>query len=73
MSCTQDASFGPSLVMGSNDCHGFDFTLAFEHGILQILPSTLFVVLSVARILSVYKDPKIVAYSRTQVCKSVSR
>ncbi|KAJ1326949.1 ATP-binding cassette subfamily C (CFTR/MRP) member 1 [Microdochium nivale] len=71
MSCAQDASFGPSLMAGPGYCREFDFTLAFEHSMLQILPSALFIFLAVARISSIYKGPKIMSPSTSRPFKNV--
>ncbi|KAK3311928.1 ABC transporter [Apodospora peruviana] len=47
-SCTSDLTFGPSV---SAHCRGgFDFTIKFEDIVLSLLPSSVFVVLAIARI-----------------------
>lgn len=49
LSCPIDADevFGPFI---SKSCRSFDFTLTFEHTILSILPSTIFLILAGSRV-----------------------
>uniref|UniRef100_L2GF21 ABC multidrug transporter n=1 Tax=Colletotrichum fructicola (strain Nara gc5) TaxID=1213859 RepID=L2GF21_COLFN len=57
MSCPNDDSIGPSVQGCRND---FDFTLKFERIFLEILPATLFIALSIPRIIILVRRPKIV-------------
>ncbi|KAH0437123.1 ABC multidrug transporter [Colletotrichum camelliae] len=57
MSCPNDDSIGPS-VQGCRD--DFDFTLKFERIFLAILPTTLFISLSIPRIIILVRRPKVV-------------
>jgi ATP-binding cassette subfamily C (CFTR/MRP) protein 1 len=55
--CANDETFGPSV----QGCRGdFDFTLKFEKIILSILPSAIFIALSVPRVIIIVRKPKIV-------------
>ncbi|KAJ5752402.1 hypothetical protein N7520_009319 [Penicillium odoratum] len=54
VSCADDTSFGPTV----QGCRGnFDFTLKFEKIILSILPSAVFIVLSVPRVIFLTRKP----------------
>lgn len=55
--CPNDDAFGPS-VQGCRD--DFDFTLKFEKILLSILPSAIFIALSVARTTLLARWPKVV-------------
>ncbi|KAK4669961.1 uncharacterized protein QC763_207550 [Podospora pseudopauciseta] len=55
--CTDDASFGPSV----QGCRGdFDFTLKFEKIFLAIIPAAIFIALSLPRIVQLHRKPGIV-------------
>lgn len=68
MSCPNDDSIGPSVQGCRND---FDFTLKFERIFLSILPATLFVALSIPRIIILVRRPKIVGGVSFQCIKLV--
>ncbi|TDZ14677.1 ABC transporter FUM19 [Colletotrichum orbiculare MAFF 240422] len=57
ISCPNDDSIGPSVQGCRND---FDFTLKFEKIFLTILPTTLFIALSIPRVAALVRRPKIV-------------
>ncbi|KAM7197149.1 P-loop containing nucleoside triphosphate hydrolase protein [Rhypophila sp. PSN 637] len=59
-SCTSDQRFGPAV---STDCRGgFDFTVKFEDTILSLLPSSVFVVLALARISYLFRAEPVTRY-----------
>ncbi|KAF4870090.1 ABC transporter FUM19 [Colletotrichum siamense] len=66
MSCPNDDSIGPSVQGCRND---FDFTLKFERIFLEILPATLFIALSIPRIIILVRRPKIVGGRSFQCIK----
>jgi hypothetical protein len=69
VSCVNDASFGP-IVKG---CRGnFDFTLKFERIILSILPSVVFIALSVPRAIHLARERRTVNGTTFQFVKLVS-
>ncbi|KAJ7697815.1 P-loop containing nucleoside triphosphate hydrolase protein [Mycena rosella] len=51
--CASDESFGPV-----SDCRFFDFTVQFESYILSVIPSALFIVLGLSRILYLVNQPR---------------
>ncbi|KAJ5903786.1 hypothetical protein N7504_006169, partial [Penicillium tannophilum] len=69
ISCVDDASFGP-IVKG---CRGnFDFTLKFEKIVLSILPSVIFIVLSVPRAIHLARKRRTVDGTTFQFVKLVA-
>lgn len=64
---TADNAFGPERV------HVFDFTLLFEQSILDILPSTLFILISIARVISLWQVKTCVRAGWLLWAKLVSR
>ncbi|EMD87527.1 hypothetical protein COCC4DRAFT_59390 [Bipolaris maydis ATCC 48331] len=57
--CISDKSFGPSV----NGCrNGFDFTLKFELLFFATVPSAIFLILAVPRIISLYLQPIIAVW-----------
>ncbi|KAF6816591.1 ABC transporter [Colletotrichum plurivorum] len=67
--CINDNSFGPS-VQGCRD--DFDFTLRFEHIFLSILPSVIFIALSIPRGVSLLRKPALVGGVLLRVSKVVA-
>lgn len=66
--CASDAAFGP-VVQG---CRGdFDFTLKFEKIILSILPSAVFIALSLPRGIFLARKAKVVDGELFKVIKIV--
>ncbi|KAF5510100.1 ABC transporter FUM19 [Colletotrichum siamense] len=66
--CVDDESIGPS-VQGCRD--DFDFTLKFEQIFLSILPSSIFIALSLPRAVSLLRKPNIVGGTLLQCVKIV--
>ncbi|KAI1175807.1 canalicular multispecific organic anion transporter 1 [Nemania sp. FL0916] len=52
-----DTVFGPSVATCRRE---FDFTILFEEAVLVILPASLFIILSIASLLSSRRKPKVV-------------
>lgn len=66
--CVDDSAFGP-IVKG---CRGdFDFTLKFENIILSMLPSAVFIALSVPRVIFLARRPSIAGGAILQYTKIV--
>lgn len=66
--CVNDVSFGPAV----EGCRGnFDFTLKFEKIILSILPSAIFIALSVPRGIYLVRRPIIVGGTTFRFTKIV--
>ena len=57
LSCVDDTSFGPAVQGCRAD---FDFTLKFEKIILSILPSAVFIALSVPRCILIARKVRVV-------------
>ncbi|GKT79547.1 ABC transporter [Colletotrichum tofieldiae] len=68
-SCPNDNSIGPSVQGCRND---FDFTLKFERIFFTILPSTLFILLSIPRIIVLVRRPTVVGGINLQCIKLVA-
>jgi ATP-binding cassette subfamily C (CFTR/MRP) protein 1 len=67
--CLNDQLLGP-VIKG---CRGnFDFTQLFENAFLSILPSSIFLVLSVVRIANLIQKSKIPGLQRYVIPKEVS-
>ncbi|KAF4829664.1 ABC transporter FUM19 [Colletotrichum tropicale] len=66
--CVDDESIGPSVQGCRND---FDFTLKFEQIFLSILPSSIFIALSLPRAVSLLRKPNIVGGTLLQCVKIV--
>ncbi|EFQ29566.1 ABC transporter [Colletotrichum graminicola M1.001] len=64
--CIDDDSIGPD-VQGCRD--DFDFTLAFEQIFLSILPSVIFIALSLPRCISLFRKPRLVRGTLLKVFK----
>lgn len=56
-----DSQFGP--IVSTTDCRGgFDFTVAFESGILNILPAACFLLPATFRLFQLYRQsPKVLS------------
>ncbi|PWY75050.1 ABC transporter [Aspergillus heteromorphus CBS 117.55] len=64
--CASDGSFGPTV----EGCRGdFDFTLKFENIVLSILPSAVFITLSIPRVILLARRPSIVGGAFLQSVK----
>jgi hypothetical protein len=66
--CLNDGNFGPG-VEGCRD--DFDFTLKFEKIFLSILPSAIFIALSITRTALLARWPKVVGGHWFQIVKLV--
>lgn len=66
--CTQDDSLGPT-VSGCRD--DFDFTIKFEMLVLSIVPSSLFILLSIWRTFALVRKPAVVDGAMLQLFKLV--
>jgi ATP-binding cassette subfamily C (CFTR/MRP) protein 1 len=68
ISCPTDSTFGPAV----SDCRGgFDFTIEFEDIVLSLVPSSLFILLSVARLWYLYTANSVSKSSRLGIAKLV--
>lgn len=66
--CINDDSFGPNV----RGCRGdFDFTIRFERIFLAIIPTSIFIALSIPRIAFLLQKPKIVGAVWLQFLKLV--
>jgi len=66
--CLNDDSLGPSV----RGCRGdFDFTIKFERIFLSIIPASLFVALSIPRVVLLYHWNRIVGATWLQFLKLV--
>jgi ATP-binding cassette subfamily C (CFTR/MRP) protein 1 len=63
-----DNSFGPSVA---KQCRAFDFTLLFEQAFLSLIPSILFVLGSVVRLISIARQDVKTSQSRWHISKLV--
>lgn len=63
----KDAAFGPGLK-----CSEFDFTISFEHAILGIGPTSLFLIWSVVRLKQLYRTPSKLRRNIIQAASVVS-
>lgn len=68
-SCSNDATFGPA-VRGCNH-RDFDFTLKFEAIFFSLLPAAVFIILALARVIWLFKEPVIVKGRVFQFSKAV--
>lgn len=67
--CLNDDAFGPSV----RGCRGdFDFTQKFERIILAILPASIFIALTLARVAALVQRPRVVGGLIFQYVKLVS-
>ncbi|ORY61431.1 putative ABC multidrug transporter [Pseudomassariella vexata] len=64
--CSQDDAIGP-VVLGCRD--GFDFTVKFEQIFLSLVPSVIFIVLSVWRICLMARKPTVIDAPLLQLTK----
>lgn len=67
--CLNDFDFGPT-VRGCRD--DFDFTQFFERTVLWSLPSAVFILAALLRLVYIYRKPKVVLAARLQQVKCVS-
>lgn len=63
-----DRQFGPRVAI---NCRNFDFTLLFEDAVLILLPSSLFMVLFLARLEILRRNPVKVMSYKLAACKVV--
>jgi ATP-binding cassette subfamily C (CFTR/MRP) protein 1 len=63
-----DNSFGPSVA---KQCRAFDFTLFFEQAFLSLVPSVLFVLGSIVRLISIARQDVKTSQSRWHISKLV--
>lgn len=66
----QDDSFGPFVYTTS--CKRFDFSFLFESGIFAILPNSLFLFMSFARLVVLYRRPPKARWTLRHSISSVS-
>ncbi|KAG4444331.1 hypothetical protein IFR05_000205 [Cadophora sp. M221] len=67
--CQDDRSFGPA-VRGCRD--DFDFTIRFENIFFSLIPSSIFAVLAIPRVLVLLRHPKVVQWCFTACGKLAS-
>lgn len=67
--CLNDVAFGPTV----QGCRGnFDFTLKFETVVLDLLPASIFIALSLLRIAHLVRRPVTIKGTLLRVSKTVS-
>jgi hypothetical protein len=65
-----DDSFGPFVY--TSNCKRFDFSLRFEDAIFAILPNSLFLLMSIVRLVVLYRRPPKARWSLRHSIGSVS-
>lgn len=69
--CVEDYTFGPQSSLKCR--HGLDLTLVFEESMLSILPSSLMIVASIARVAMLRKSRRVASSKSFYGSKSVSK